>query len=215
MSKSYKKHNLKLKRFERSLYPERYKVVAGVDEAGRGPLAGPVVACAVILKEFSFKTKIFDSKKMSFTARWNAFFEIIKKAHIGVGIIDRKIIDEKNILKATTMAMRKALDNLAIRPEYVLVDGRFKEDDLPYSIRPVTGGDRLCLSIACASIVAKVVRDGLMSCYSILYPQYGFNRNRGYYTREHISAIKRYGLTPIHRRSFRPIQDLIRVNFKF
>ncbi|MBL7085019.1 MAG: ribonuclease HII [Candidatus Omnitrophica bacterium] len=199
-------HNLKLQRFERSIRPRKYKIVAGVDEAGRGPLAGPVVACAVILKELSFTNKIFDSKRLSSSARQRAFGEIIKKAHVGVGIVDREIIDEKNILQATLMAIKKALDNLSVKPEYLLVDGRFKKESLFYPCRTVIKGDVLCFSIACASIVAKVVRDSLMSYYSAFYPQYGFNRNRGYYTKQHLKAIKKYGPTPIHRRSFRPIR---------
>ncbi len=186
--------------------PKKYKAVAGVDEAGRGPLAGPVVACAAVIKENTFTAKIFDSKRLSFFARQKAFGEIIEKAHLGVGIVNRKIIDKKDILQATIIAIKEALDNLKIKPDYLLVDGKFKKDILPYPCQTVVGGDSLCLSIACASIVAKVLRDSLMSYYSALYPQYGFNRNRGYYTKEHIKAIKRYGITPIHRRSFRPIR---------
>ncbi len=206
MLKNWKRHNLKLKRFEKSICPRKYKIVAGVDEAGRGPLAGPVVACAVVLKENSFTAKIFDSKKLSFSVRQKAFAEINKKAHIGVGIVDSEVIDEKNILQATILAIKKALDNLGVKPEYLLVDGRFRKLTFPYPCKTVVGGDSLCFSIACASIVAKVVRDNLLSFYSAVYPQYGFNRNRGYFTKEHIRAIKKYGLTPIHRRSFRPIR---------
>ncbi len=206
MRKDWRKHNLKLQRFEKGVCPRKYKLVAGVDEAGRGPLAGPVVACAIILKERLFTAKIFDSKKLSFAARQQAFAELIKKAHIGVGVADRELIDRKNILQATVIAIRKAVENLRLKPQYLLVDGNFKKHLLPYPCRSVVGGDGLCLSIACASIVAKVFRDNLMSYYSALYPQYGFNRNRGYYTKEHLRAIKKYGITPIHRRSFRPIR---------
>jgi len=181
-------------------------MVAGVDEAGRGPLAGPVVACAVIIKENSFTAKIFDSKKLSFSSREKAFAEIIKKAHVGVGIVNRKTIDRKNILQATIIAIKKALDNLGVKPQYLLVDGRFKQGAWPYPYQTVLKGDSRCFSIACASIVAKVVRDNLMSYYSAVYPRYGFNRNRVYYTNGHIRAIKRYGPSPIHRRSFRPIR---------
>jgi ribonuclease HII len=178
-----------------------------VDEAGRGPLAGPVVACAVILKKQYFKNRIFDSKKLSLPARQMAFAEIVKKAHIGIGIVNRDIIDKRNILQATIMAMNKALRGLAVKPEYVLVDGRFRKDVLAYPFQNVVGGDRLCFSIACASIIAKVARDNLMSYYSALYPQYGFHRNRGYFTREHRQGINKCGLTPIHRHSFRPVQE--------
>lgn len=206
MPRDWKQHNLKLKRFEKGICPRKYKIVAGVDEAGRGPLAGPVVASAVILKESIFIAKIFDSKKLTFSMRQRAFAEIINKAHVGVGIVDRKIIDRKNILQATTIAIKKALDNLSVKPEYLLVDGRFRNRAFPYPCKTLVSGDRLCFSIACASIVAKVVRDNLMSYFSVLYPQYGFDRNRGYFSRGHIRAIKKYGLSPIHRRSFRPIK---------
>lgn len=186
--------------------PKRYKIVAGVDEAGRGPLAGPVVACAAIPKKSSFTAKIFDSKKLSSSFRQKAFAEIINKAHIGVGIVDRELIDEKNILQATILAIKKALDNLEVKPEYLLIDGRFKELMLGCPYKTVVKGDSRCFSIACASIVAKVVRDNLLSFYAAIYPRYSFNRNRGYCTKEHIRAIKKFGLTPLHRRSFRPIR---------
>lgn len=207
MRKSWKRHNLKLKKFEKKLLgARRYRLVAGVDESGRGPLAGPVVAAACILKEHSFTARIFDSKKLSISARRRAFEQIIKRAHIGLGIVDRETIDQKNILQATIMAVKMALDNLRIRPECLLVDGKFKKDTWSVPCRSVVGGDGLCFSIACASIIAKVARDNLMSYYSALYPHYGFDSNRGYHTPEHIRAIKKYGLTPIHRRSFRPIR---------
>ncbi|MCQ9208851.1 MAG: ribonuclease HII [Omnitrophica bacterium] len=206
MRKTWKQHNLKLQKFERGLLPRKYKIIAGVDEAGRGPLAGPVVACAVIVKEKSFTAKIFDSKRLSFSARQRAFAEINKKAHVGVGIVDRGIIDRNNILQATIIAINKALDNLGLKPQYLLVDGRFKKGLFPYPSQNVIKGDYRCFSIACASIVAKVVRDNLMSYYSTIYPRYGFDRNRGYCTSGHVQAIKRYGPSPIHRRSFRPIR---------
>lgn len=206
MRKDWKQHNLRLHKFEKRTRPKRYKIVAGVDEAGRGPLAGPVVACAVILKEFSFINKIYDSKRLSVSAREAAYTEIRKKAHIGLGMAGREIIDQKNILQATVMAMKRALVNLSPKPQYLLVDGKFKNGILPYRFRSIVKGDSLCLSIACASIVAKVTRDKLMSFYSSVYPQYGFERNRGYGTKEHLRAIEQYGLTPIHRRSFRPIR---------
>lgn len=178
--------------------------MAGVDEAGRGPLAGPVVASAVILKKIPFTNKIFDSKRLSFSQRQKAFVEIVKKASVGVGIVNREIIDQKNILRSTIMAIKKALDNLGVEPDYLLVDGKFNKDVFSYPCQTVVRGDSRCFSIACASIVAKVVRDNLMSYYSVLYPHYNFSRNRGYYTKEHLRAIKKHGLSPIHRRSFRP-----------
>lgn len=206
MSKDARYHNLKLQRFEQRLLPAKYKIMAGVDEAGRGPLAGPVVACAVIIKKKAFTNRIFDSKKLSYACRQKAFTEIIEKAHIGVGVVNSEKVDKDNILQATIIAINKALDNLGKKPQYLLIDGKFKEKSFSCPSQSVVGGDRLCFSIACASIVAKVFRDSLMSDYSAIYPGYGFRRNRGYYTREHIWAIKKYGLTPIHRRSFHPIR---------
>lgn len=207
MRKSWKRHNLKLKRFENRLCPKKYKLIAGMDEAGRGPLAGPVVAAAVIIKEFPFYAKIFDSKKLSSSARQIAFDEITEKAHIGVGIINSEAIDKKDILQATIMAMKQALNNLLIRPDYLLVDGKFKKHTFGHPYKTIVRGDSCCFSIACASIIAKVVRDNLMSYYSVLYPQYSFDCNRGYYTKKHLFAVKKYGLSPIHRRSFRPIRE--------
>jgi ribonuclease HII len=206
LPKDWKKNNLKLKRFERRLLPKKYRLVAGVDEAGRGPLAGPVVAAACILKKHSFKTRIFDSKRLSPSARRAAYAQIIKQAHVGIGIIRRETIDKINILQATHLAIKEALENIGLRPEYVILDGKFNKRHLPYSYKEVVKADASCLSVACASIVAKVARDNLMSYYSALYPEYGFERNRGYYTKEHLRAIKRYGITSIHRRSFDPIK---------
>ena len=206
MLKKWKRNNLKLQRFERANCPKKYRIWAGVDEAGRGPLAGPVVACAVILKDLSFTTRIFDSKRLSFSARQRAYEQILDRAHIGIGIVDRKAIDRKNILQATVIAVKKALRNLSVKPQFLLMDGGFEQQVFSYPHRSIVGGDRRCFSIACASIVAKVARDNLMSYYSALYSQYGFERNRGYYTKEHLRAIGKCGLTPIHRRSFRPIR---------
>lgn len=176
-----------------------------MDEVGRGPLAGPVVAAAVIVHEHSFTTKIFDSKQLSFSMRQKAYQQILKKAYVGVGIANREVIDQRNITRAGIIAMQMALNNLRLKPEYVLVDGRFKEKDFSHRFLSITKGDSLCFSIACASIVAKVLRDNLMSYYSALYSEYSFQRNRGYGTKEHLRAIKIHGITPIHRRSFRPI----------
>lgn len=207
MQKSWIRHNLKLHRFEVSVVPQRFKLIAGLDESGRGPLAGPVVASAVVLRKSSFKMKIFDCKALSFSQRQKAFGEIVKQAWVGIGIVDREIIDAKNILQATIIAMRKSITDMNIKPEYLLIDGRFKQKDFVFPSKAVIKGDRLCLSIACASIVAKVVRDNLMSYYHRLYPEYGFNRHRGYGTKKHIQAIRKYGLTAIHRLSFRPISE--------
>ncbi len=206
MLKSWKQHNLRLQRFERRICPKKYKVIAGVDEAGRGPLAGPVVAAAVILKDKSFENRIYDSKILAPFVRKMAFAEIMQKADVGVGVVENKVIDQKNILQATVIAIKEALINLDAAPEFLLIDGKFVKCNFPYLHKTVVKGDSLCFSIACASIVAKVVRDNLMSYYARQYPFYGFNKNRGYCTKEHIRAIKKYGITPIHRISFRPIR---------
>lgn len=187
---------------ERSLWAQGYRFVAGVDEAGRGPLAGPVVAAAVIVERGREIGEVDDSKKLPRHRRAQLFDEICASAHaVGVGIVDHATIDRINILQATLEAMRSALSALEFAPEYVLVDGnRFEHETVPF--RTIVGGDARCASIAAASIVAKETRDRLMERLAEVYPQYGFSRNKGYGTREHIEAIRRYGLSPVHRKSF-------------
>jgi ribonuclease HII len=175
-----------------------------VDEAGRGPLAGPVVAAAVILKTFDFKERIDDSKKLTAPGRQKAYREIMEKAVVGVGIVDEKTIDRINIYQATIKAMHEALTNLKFPPEYVIVDGRMRVST-KCPVRCIPGGDAKSMSIAAASIIAKVTRDRIMSEYDSVYPQYGFARHKGYGTKRHIAALKEHGPSPIHRRSFRPI----------
>ncbi len=178
--------------------------IAGVDEAGRGPLAGPVVAAAVILKETSFKSRVDDSKKLTDELRRVAFPEIFQKGDVGIGIIAPETIDQVNILEATLLAMREAIDNLSDSPDYVLVDGlQFPNLVKNKSIQVgVVKGDQKSLSIACASIVAKVTRDNLMIELDRQYPQYGFAKHKGYGTKEHLEAINRHGLSLIHRKTF-------------
>lgn len=179
-----------------------FRVIAGIDEAGRGPLAGPVVAASVILKEFDFTVRIDDSKRLSASVREKAYQQIIKKARVGIGIISEDIIDRINIHQATILAMEEAVLNLDIRPDLLLIDGNIKLR-LPYPQLSIIRGDQSCLSIACASIVAKVTRDRLLQFYDGLFPGYGFSRNKGYGTKTHISIIKDRGFSPIHRRTFR------------
>lgn len=207
---NWEKDNCRLQQWEKTICPEGCNVVAGIDEAGRGPLAGPVVAAAVVVGKnlFSGRVRIFDSKRLSFLQRQRAYLEIVKKADVGIGVADRETIDRENILQAAIIAMNRAIENLAVRPEYLLIDGRFKQESFAYPYRTVVRGDSLCFSIACASIAAKVFRDELMSDYAVRYPGYGFEKNRGYGTREHLSAIEKYGITPIHRRSFQPLCDM-------
>lgn len=194
-------HELRLSNFG-------YKSIAGVDEAGRGPLAGPVVAGAVILKSYKFLADIDDSKKLSDKKRRVAYKEILKKAFVGVGIVDEKVIDEVNIYQATIRAMQAAIQNLEVPPDYIIVDGRVKLATNP-PMKCIVRGDTLSLSIAAASIIAKVTRDNIMQSYHEQYPQYGFSRHKGYPTKAHKKALRIHGPSPIHRFSFRPVKELV------
>ncbi|UCH82963.1 MAG: ribonuclease HII [Candidatus Latescibacterota bacterium] len=177
-------------------------LLAGVDEAGRGALAGPVVAAAVILPRGSGLVGVNDSKRLSEAQRESLFASIVDKAvSVGIGVGHPNLIDSKNILNATLIVMARAIANLKEMPHMVLVDGR---DSVvcPAQVVPVIGGDEKSLSIAAASIVAKVARDRLMRRLHRLHPGYNFENNKGYGTQEHLEAIERRGLTPIHRRSY-------------
>lgn len=197
----------KLLSHEKRLNRLGYKLIAGIDEAGRGPLAGPVVAGAVILKGFSFKERIDDSKKLTANAREKAYREIVKKAIVGVGIVDEKVIDEINIYRATIKAMEMAMRGLEISPDYVIVDGRVKlTAECP--VECIIKGDSRSLSIAAASIIAKVTRDRLMVEYDKIFSQYGFARHKGYPTKAHKRALAICGASPIHRRTFAPVKAL-------
>ena len=197
-----KERLLRMTEYERKCCEEGYKLVAGVDEAGRGPLAGPVVAAAVILGEGVLIPGVNDSKKLSEEKREYLYEEIKSKALCcSVGIVDEKTIDEINILNAAFLAMKKALEGLTEKPDYILLDAvTLRDVDIPQ--KGIIKGDALCLSIAAASIIAKVERDRIVSEYDEMYPQYAFSKHKGYGTREHIECIKKYGLLPIHRRSF-------------
>jgi len=194
--------------YERKLKRKGCNLVIGVDEAGRGPLAGPVVAAAVALKTHRFKNRIDDSKKLTPRQRESAFLEIGDKSIFGISIVNEKIIDRLNILVATSVAMERAVDmlldklNLPKRKNiHVLIDGNVKlHISLPFT--NIIKGDSRSKSIACASILAKVTRDRVMSLYDRVYPQYGFLRHKGYSTRMHREAIKRFGRSLIHRESF-------------
>lgn len=193
---------------ELSLYESGYKLVAGADEAGRGPLAGPVVASAVILDPKILIPGINDSKKLSESRRNLLYEEIIQKSiSFSVAIIDNNTIDELNILRASLEAIKKAVSEMPIQPDFLLVDGN-NLPDLNLPMKPIISGDSLSLSIASASILAKVTRDRIMAEYDVIYPQYGFKKNKGYPTKEHIFAIRKYGPCEIHRKSFSPISQL-------
>jgi ribonuclease HII len=179
--------------------------IAGVDEAGRGPLAGPVVAAAVVLDPAFIPDGIADSKALDAKSRQSVYQAIVATAQVGIGVAGVDRIDSDNILNASLWAMAQAVARLDCRPRLVLVDGN-KVPNVECSTRAIVQGDAKCLSIAAASIVAKVVRDAMMAELARDYPHYGFDRHKGYGTREHHEAIARHGVTPHHRRSFRPVQ---------
>ncbi len=182
-----------------------YSFVAGIDEAGRGPLAGPVVAAAVILPEDITLSGVKDSKKMSERAREEAFSLIESRAiDVSLAVVSSQEIDRVNILQATRKAMKEATLSLDPQPDYLLIDGIYPVD-LPIHQRCIIKGDDLCLSISAASVLAKVYRDRIMCSYHKLYQQYGFSSNKGYGTPGHIQAMTRYGPSCIHRLTFRGV----------
>jgi ribonuclease HII len=194
-------------RYERKLWKAGVQIIAGVDEAGVGPMAGPVVAAAVIFEQEVFIRGVNDSKKLPPERREELYPKIQAKARaIGIGIAHHGEIDELNIFWATMAASERALLALAHTPEHVLVDGRrIPELKLPQT--KIVGGDRKSFCIAAASIIAKVTRDRLMLEYDAQYPDYGFARHKGYCTADHFAALDRLGPSPIHRRSFAPVWE--------
>ncbi len=194
--------------FEEELYQEGYNLIAGIDEAGRGPLVGPVVAAAVILPKGLVIEGLTDSKKLSKKKR-EYYFSLINKLALAVSIsvVSAKRIDEVNILNATKEAMIDASKNLSPKAEYLLIDAVKLEVDLPS--KSIIKGDQLSQSIAAASVIAKVTRDELMLKLDEEYPQYNFKNNMGYPTKEHLAAIKKYGLIDEHRRSYKPVKDAL------
>ena len=197
---------------ERRLEAQGYRLIAGVDEVGRGALAGPVVAAAVILPcniDTPWLTEVKDSKLLSPPKR-ELLFDCIQEVAIstGIGMTRHEVIDSQGIIKATRLAMKLAIDQLSPPPESLLIDYMH----LPEVALPQWGiknGDRLCFSIACASIIAKVTRDRLMIELDRIYPGYGLAQHKGYGTKEHLSCLCRLGPSPIHRRSFKPVKDII------
>lgn len=195
--------------FEREAWASGYGRVAGVDEVGRGPLAGPVVACAVVFASPArIPTGLDDSKRLTATRREALAAELraCDEADIGVGIVEPAEIDRLNILRATHWAMRLAVDDLAVSADFLLVDGR-PVTGLPAPSRSIIKGDSRSASIAAASIIAKVTRDAIMTCLSEVYPRYGFAAHKGYGTREHLAALEAAGPCPIHRMSFAPVRN--------
>ncbi|MBO4478997.1 MAG: ribonuclease HII [Clostridia bacterium] len=187
--------------FERELLASGAKLIGGMDEAGRGPLAGPVVAAAVVMPLDDVIEGVDDSKKLTEKKRERLFDEIIKKAlAYKIVAVDEKVIDEINILNATKKAMTECVSGLSVRPDVVLVDAVKLSLDVP--TKAIIKGDALSYSIGAASILAKVYRDRLMQEYDAIYPWYGFAQNKGYGTKDHIDALKSVGPSPIHRRTF-------------
>lgn len=192
----------KMLEIEEGLYSKGIKLVCGVDEAGRGPLCGPVVAAAVILKPDSKIEGVNDSKKLSEKKREQVYESIMQNAlAVGVGMSDVDVIESVNILNATKLAMKEAISKLKVQPEYVLIDGN-QMIDIQIPGETVVHGDAISESIAAASIIAKVTRDRMLIEWDREYPEYGFAKHKGYGTKAHTEAIAKYGLTPLHRPSF-------------
>ena len=193
----------KIKEIEKELYQKGFKNICGIDEAGRGPLAGPVVIAGVIMPQDSMIEGINDSKKVSEKKREKLYDIILEEAiSYSVAIVGQDVIDEINILNATKQGVTEVVDRLDVKPDLILVDAleHINTRGIPYE--PIIKGDAKCYNIAAASIIAKVTRDRIMREWDEIYPQYGFINHKGYGTAKHIAAIKEYGLCPIHRKSF-------------
>jgi ribonuclease HII len=197
---------------ENELKLQGYELIAGIDEVGRGALAGPVVASAVILPHsvsVSWFALVRDSKELDSRKRESLFELITREAvAVGVGVVPPQVIDSVNILRATRLAMMQAVEKLLTRPTFLLID-RITLPQCPLPQRGITKGDKLCLSIACASIIAKVTRDRLMEEFDQTYPGYGFAQHKGYGTGIHLSCLQKLGPSPVHRRYFAPVRKLI------
>ena len=196
--------------YENELYDKGYKYICGIDEVGRGPLLGPVVTAAVILPIGYFNPEIKDSKKLSQKKR-EKLYDIIKKdaISIGLGIVDEKKIDEINIYEATKVAMKMAIDNLDVKPDYVLIDAMKLDIDIPSN--SIIKGDAKSESIASASIIAKVTRDRMLDEIDLEYPMYDLKNNKGYGTKKHLEALKQYGPCKYHRYSYSPVIDSLKM----
>jgi len=200
-----------ISQIEQTMYDKGYHVLCGVDEAGRGPLAGPVVAAAVIVPPEAVIEDLDDSKKLSPKRRDMVFERIIQLGlPCAVGVIDHETIDRVNLHRASLIAMRKAVMDLKITPDMVLVDGNATIPNLIQPQLTIVGGDRHCRSIAAASVIAKVTRDRIMDRYQKLHPEFSFSVHKGYPTPAHREELERFGPCAIHRRSFRPVADLVK-----
>ena len=195
---------------EQMLADKGYETICGVDEVGRGPLAGPVVAAAVIMPPSIAIEGLTDSKKLSPRQRERIFGEIVEMGLVcAVGVIDHECIDRMNILKASLMAMRKAVMDLKQSPDIILVDGNYQIPHIEQPQFAVVGGDRQCQSISAASIVAKITRDRIMDKYEALFPSFSFAKHKGYPTSEHLEELREHGPSDIHRKSFKPVAELV------
>jgi ribonuclease HII len=195
--------------FEREFWNNGEKYIAGIDEVGRGPLAGPVVACAVVLPHDVNLPGVNDSKQVSHKKRLEFVEEINRQAvSIGIGVMSEEVIDDVNIYEATKLAMQEAIDNLTVKPNHLLIDAMKLDNGIPQE--NLIKGDAKSLSIAAASIVAKVTRDEMMEEYAKTYPGYGFEKNAGYGTREHLEGLEKIGITPIHRKTFEPVKSMLK-----
>ena len=194
-------------RYEKELYKAGYQAIAGIDEVGRGPLAGPVVAAAVILPPGCKIKGLNDSKKIPKKKHQEIYQAVLDKAlAVGIGLMDNEIIDQVNIYEATKLAMKEALSKLRLKPDYLLIDAMKLDVEIPQE--SIIKGDANSLSIAAASIVAKVTRDKLMTDYDKEFPGYDFAKNAGYGTKSHLQGLERNGVTPIHRKTFEPVKSM-------
>ncbi|MBP2623275.1 ribonuclease HII [Streptococcus oricebi] len=195
-------------RYEKDLYAQGFQLIAGIDEVGRGPLAGPVVAAAVILPKNCKIRGLNDSKKIP-KKKHEEIYRTVQEAAlaIGLGVVDNEMIDQVNIYQASKLAMQEALAQLAIQPDYLLIDAM----ELPVDLgqQALIKGDAKSLSIAAASIVAKVTRDKMMADFDKVYPGYDFAKNAGYGTKSHLAGLEKYGVTAIHRKTFEPVKSLL------
>lgn len=199
---------IRMQEYEKKARQNGYTTIAGIDEVGRGPLAGPVVSAAVILPETTQLIGLNDSKQLSLKERIYWAEQIKEQAvALAVSVVSASDIDRLNIYEATRVSMKTAVEDLEIKPDYLLIDAMTIDSPIPQE--RLIKGDTKSLSIAAASIIAKVTRDKLMEEYAVTYPHYGFERNAGYGTKDHLDGLKQFGATPIHRQSFRPVKDVL------
>lgn len=199
-----------MKEFENQLYLKGINLIAGVDEVGRGPLVGPVVCAAVILPKDFDDNRINDSKKLSEKKRELLYSVIMENAiSVGIGMCSNEVIDKINILEATKKAMKEAINNLSVKPEHVLIDAVKLDLNIPST--SIIKGDAKSISIAAASIIAKVTRDRMMIELDKIHPEYDFKSNKGYGTKKHIDAIYKYGVLKEHRKTFAPVSEITKI----